>query len=77
MDLINVDIYFMGAAGKEGSRFLSEAPTDSTRGNGHRLKHVKFFVDLRKSFIVRQVKHWNESAGEASISVLIPNCALG
>jgi len=37
-------------------------PSDSTRGNGHKLKHKAFFLYIRKQFFnVRVTEHWNRS----------------
>jgi len=35
---------------KEGARLSSVLPCDSTRGNGHILKHTKFHPNTRKYF---------------------------
>ncbi|KFP11377.1 hypothetical protein Z169_02913, partial [Egretta garzetta] len=59
-DLIAAFHYLKGAYRKDGENLFSRASCDKTRGNGFRLNHGRFRLDIRKKFFtVRVVKHWN------------------
>jgi len=59
-DLINAYKYLKGGCQEDGARLFSVVPSD-----GHKLKHRKFRLNMRKNFFpLRVTEHWNRRPRE-------------
>jgi len=65
-DLRNAYKYLQGGGQEDGAKLFSVVPSDRTRENGHKLRHRKFHLNMRKNFFpLRVTEHWNRLPREA------------
>jgi len=59
-DLVNAYKNLKGGCQEDGAKLFSVVPSNRTRGNGHKLKHRKIRLNMRKNFFsLRVTEHWN------------------
>ena len=59
-DLIHAYKYVKSGCQEEGTRLFSLVPSNRARGNGRKLKHSKFQLNMRNNiFTLRVTEPWN------------------
>jgi len=63
--LINAYKYLRGGCQEDEAKLFSVVPSDRTRGDGHKLRHRKFRLNVRKNFFpLRVTEPWHRLSGE-------------
>ncbi|KAK4827392.1 hypothetical protein QYF61_017797 [Mycteria americana] len=77
-DLINVYKYLKGGCKEDRARLFSVVPSNRTIGNGHKHKHRRVPLNIRKHFFtVRVTEHWQRLSREVVASPcleILKNC---
>jgi len=64
-DLVKAYNCLKGGCQEDGAKLFSMVPSHRTRGNGHKLKHRKFRLTMRKNFFpLRVTGPWNRLSRE-------------
>ena len=59
-DLLYASKCLKGGCLEDGAKLFSVVPSDRKRGNGHKLRHRKFRLNMRKNFFpLRVTEPWN------------------
>ena len=70
-DPITAYKYLKGGCREDGARLFSMLASDRTRSNGHKVKHKKFHLSMRKNFFTLRVAEL-EQAGRAECRIPLP-----
>ncbi|KAK4815447.1 hypothetical protein QYF61_002836 [Mycteria americana] len=74
-DLIHMSKYLKGGRNEDRDRLFSVVPSDRTRGNGHKLKHKRCLLNIRKHvFTMRVTEPWHRLPREVLESPTLEIC---